>query len=147
MRRRLSTLATALLMVGCSGSHEPTDAKTLAQCYQSEFGSAPPSTVSSLQAKAVIIGDAGTQWLRFTADSTTISSIVSGGFSAASRVQFMSETTNTNSPVWWKPSSDHVTKFYSHPKWFKHLSRSEGSAYLAYNETTKVVYFMSSAGE
>ena len=133
-------------MAGCGGTYEPTSAKALAECYKSEFDTLPPATIGSLQAKQVIVGDSGRQWLRFTADATTIASIVSKGFEPSDETQFLSETAGGNMPAWWHPSSDGLSKFYSHPKWTKHFGEdAQGRAYLAHDANKKLVYFMSSA--
>lgn len=135
-----------IFIASCGGSYEPTSAKALADAYKSEFDTLPPAGVGSLQAKSVIVGDAGRQWLRFTADATTIASILSDGFEVSDKARFVSETGGANMPIWWRPSSDGLTGFYSHPKWTKHFGKdAQGRAYLAHDANKKLVYFMSSA--
>ena len=143
-----TALATVIFVAGCGSSYEPTSQKALADCYKSEFKSAPPATVGSLQAKQVIVRDAGRQWLRFAADSATVASILKNGFESSDEREFLRETGGASIPAWWSPSSDHLTSFYSHPKWTKHFGKdSQGRAYLAHDANTKLVYFMSSASD
>ena len=47
---------------------------------------------------------------------------------------------SANAPDWWRPSGENTT-FYVRSKGNQDLGKSEGCAYLAYDDAKKVVYF------
>src|SRR5579859_7997597 len=133
-------LVIALTLSGCGGSSEPTDAPTLAQCYATEFGTTPPSTVKNLKAKQVVVGDAAGAWLRFEADSNIVSQIISNRFTISDLTSFKiyGDYDGGNTPAWWRPQLDTLTAFYINTQWRPGSNYS--IAVLAYDATNRLVY-------
>ena len=131
--------AVALTLCGCGGTSEPTDATTLARCYATEFGTEPPSGVTNLRAKQVVVGDAGGAWLRFEADSNVVLQIISNRFILSDRSIFISDSGGGNTPAWWKPEADSLTVFYINNQWRSGSNYSV--AVLGSDEVHHVVYF------
>ena len=122
-------------------SWEPNNPEKLADCWESEFGYAPPESVNNIRAKQYMIGDCGCQWLYFSANSS-VAEILQQGFRHVSKEKFMREAGGANIPEWWTPEEDGVTWFYYNPSWIERYSKNE--AYLAYNQDCSHVYFQSS---
>ena len=135
----LICLVIYVALIGCSGVSEPTDASTLAKCYETEFGVKPPAGVANLKVKQVVVGDAGGAWLRFEASSSIISQIVSNRFASSDRMTFISNSGGGNAPSWWKPENDLLTDFYINNQWTKGSNYSV--AVLGYNNASRVAYF------
>jgi hypothetical protein len=136
----LCSLTLASALVGCGGSSEPTDQATLNECYKTEFGVVPPPGVVNLQAKQVVVGDAAGSWLRFEANSSIISNLISShSFDVGERGRFISDSGGGNTPSWWKPEQDSLTSFYINSQWRKGSNYS--IAWLAFDNTRKIVYF------
>src|SRR3954451_14621504 len=112
-------LAIAVALSGCGGTSEPTDARALAECYRTEFGTGPPTGITNLRAKQVVVGDAGGAWLRFEANSNIVAQIVSNRFAPSDRVTFSSNSGGGNTPGWWKPEADSLTVFFINNQWRK----------------------------
>lgn len=127
-----------MMALGCSGSHEPTDAKGQAACYETEFGTLPPAGVAHIQAKQVIIGDAAGAWLRFEATPEIVDSLLKR-FGPSDRGVFNQNSGGGNTPAWWKPGSDHLTAFYEAEGWRKDFGNS--TAVIAHDANKRVVYF------
>ena len=134
-------LVIALTLSGCSGTSEPTDGTTLAQCYATEFGTPPPPAVRNLRAKQVIVGDAAGAWLRFEADSNTVSQIISNRFTKSDLTDFKiyGDYDGGNTPGWWHPQLDVLTAFYINTQWRPGSNYS--IAVVAYDATNQLVYF------
>lgn len=128
-----------LALTGCSGSSEPTSSAALAKCYATEFGVGPPASVTNLQAKQVIVGDAGGAWLRFEADSNTVTQLISGRFTPSDHAMFENTSGGGNTPSWWNPEADSLTAFYVNNQWRKGSNYSV--AVLAHDSARHVVYF------
>ena len=133
--------APALVLLGCSGSSEPTDPAALAQCYATEFGSPPPAGVQNLKAKQVMVGDAAAAWLRFEADSNVISQIVHNRFIESNQTEFRiyGNPEGGNTPGWWQPNLDALSAFYINKQWRPGSNYS--IAVLGYDPTNRLVYF------
>lgn len=133
--------AAALILSGCGGTSEPTDAPTLANCYATEFGTAPPSGVRNLKAKQVVVGDAGGAWLRFEADSNVVAQITSNRFTVSDWTDFSiyGHPEGGNTPNWWQPRPDALAAFYINKQWRPGSNYS--IAVLAYDATSRLVYF------
>jgi uncharacterized protein YceK len=132
-------LAVVLVLSGCGGVSDPTDPKTLAQCYATEFGQQPPAGVSNLKARQVIVGDAGGAWLRFVADSNVVAQIISSRFTSSDRAAFISDSGGGNTPAWWKPEDDSLADYYICSQWRSGTNYSV--AVLACDAAHHVVYF------
>jgi len=143
MKLFLSILCSAaiLMLFGCAGASEPTDAPTLAKCYATEFWTPPPLGVTNLKARQVVVGDAGGAWLRFEADSNVVSAIVSRRFSPSDRTDFSvyGRLEGGNTPQWWHPKLDAITAYYINKQWTPGSNYSV--AVLAYDATNHLVYF------
>jgi hypothetical protein len=124
---------------GCSGSYEPSNAQERAKCYATEFGAAPPPGLNNLQAKQVIVGDAGGAWLRFEANSNVLSGILSNRFSPSDRLTFLSNSRGGNTPRWWNPEADALTSFYISNQWRPGSNYSV--AVIGHDASRRVVYF------
>jgi len=136
-------MASALLMSGCGGSYEPSNARELVECYKTEFDADPSPAVAALQAKQIVRAGSGAQFLRFTADEATIDSILARGFNPINKVTFDQETASGNAPAWWRPLEDKMSLFFKHPNWKKHFGAgSQSTAYLACDADKKIVYFL-----
>ena len=133
-------LALALVLSGCSGASEPTDPPTLAKCYAAEFGQSPLAGITNLQARQVVVGDAGAAWLRFEANSNIVTQLVSSRFAPSERAKFIEESIGGNIPRWWRPEEDELTDFYICNQW-----RSDTNHYsvavLAHDIRQHVIYF------
>ena len=106
--RLLLFCAATLLLVGCGGTYEPSDAKGQADCYRMEFGSLPPAGVTNILGKQIIIGDAARAWLRFEATPALVESLCKG-FTSTNRLTFDEHSGGENTPAWWTPDSDRIT--------------------------------------
>lgn len=138
--RYLLILSAALAMLGCS--YEPSDEKDRAECYKTEFGTLPPSGVTNIQAKQIVIRDAAGAWLRFEATPEIVDSLLKR-FGPSDRGVFNENSGGDNTPEWWKPDGDHVTVFYEAEGWSKDFSNS--TAVIAHDAEKRVVYFSHSA--
>lgn len=136
--RYLLICCAVVTALGCSGSHEPTDAKGQAECYQTEFGSLPPACIAHIQAKQVMIGDAARAWIRFEATPEIVDSLLKR-FTSSDRGTFGQHSGGGNMPAWWKPDSDHLTAFYVVEGWRKDFGASY--AVIAHDAEKGVVYF------
>ena len=134
-------IALMLLVVGC-GPYDPKSQEDLGACYKNEFDALPPSSVSSLQARQMVIRDWGAQWLQFNADKATIDALLQKGFERISKEQFMGKTVSKYTPQWWPSKNNNLTAFYYHPSWKRRFVGSN-VAYLAHDEAHKRVCFMS----
>jgi hypothetical protein len=130
-----------LTLSGCGGTSEPTDPATLAQFYATEFGSSPPSGVTNLRAKQVVVGDAGGAWLRFEASSNIVSQITSNRFTKSDQMSFQiyGNPDGGNTPDWWNPQPNTLTAFYINMQWRPGSNYS--IAVLGYAASNHVVYF------
>lgn len=138
------SLIPALLVTAAFGGfvwlYQPVDIsepKDLAGAYKYEFGTLPPSDVSNLQARQVVVGDSGAVWLRFNASAATIEHLTKK-FSPSNAEKF-GESQNANSPNWWKPEIDQIDSYYSAENWSPYFESSTAS--LAINRTKGAVYF------
>lgn len=129
------------VLCGCGGANEPTDAPTVAKCYTTEFGSSPPAGVKNLQAKQVVVGDAGGAWLRFETDSNTLSQIISNRFlpSNATDFEIYGSLHGGNTPSWWNPLPADLSEFYINKQWRPGSNYS--IAVLAYDRSHSLAYF------
>jgi hypothetical protein len=132
-------LSIFVVLYGCGGTSEPTDKSTLAKCYATEFGVDPPTGITNLKAKQVVVGDAGGAWLRFEANSNIITQIISNRFIPSDRVTFDSSSGGANTPSWWRPEEDSLTAFFVNNQWTKGSNYSV--AVLGYDDAHRVVYF------
>lgn len=140
------TLFLAALRIGrledssyYSESIEPADAATLAQCYATEFGTKPPSGVTNLQAKQVlVVGVALGTWLRFEANSNLVSQIISNRFTPSDQITFNGNSGRA-APAWWKPGADSLTVFFINHHWRPDLEYS--AAFLAHDTARRIIYF------
>ena len=133
-------LIVVLSLSGCGGTSEPTDTATLAKCYATEFGTVPPSGVTNLRAKQVVVGDAGGAWLRFEVDSNIVSQIISNRFVPSDRTSFsIYSSPSGNTPGWWKPEADSLTAFYINNQW--RPGSNSSIAVLAHDAAHRVIYF------
>jgi hypothetical protein len=133
-------LAAALALTGCGGSSEPRNARTLAKCYAEEFGVRPPAGVTHLQAKQVVVGDAGAAWLRFVVDTNAFAEAVAKRFTPCDYTTFtVRDGAGGNTPAWWRPTNNSTTTFYCCSHWRSTENYSE--AVLAYDRADNVVYF------
>jgi hypothetical protein len=127
-----------LLLAGCGGTHEPTDAKGQAECYRMEFGALPPAGVTNIHGKQIIIGDAARVWLRFEATPALVDSLLKS-FSPTNRQAFDDRSGGANIPAWWTPESNHIKAFYGVSGWRKDFSYSY--AVIAHDADKRIVYF------
>ena len=128
-----------VLSSSCGGTYEPSNAQDRAKCYATEFGTAPPAGLTNLQAKQVIVGDAGAAWLRFEANSNVISGILTNRFAPSDRSTFLSNSRGGNTPVWWNPEGDALTLFYINTQWRPGSNYS--GAVIGHDAFRHVVYF------
>ena len=115
--------------------HSPQD---LTAAYRTEFGELPPSDVSGIKARQIVVGDSGAAWLRFRASSGTIDSLLSR-FSASDRGTFSQAAYGANVPSWWTPDSDKIDLFYTADGWSEHWSHS--TAYVGVDRAKGILYF------
>jgi hypothetical protein len=132
----------SLFLVGCGGTYEPKDAKGRAECYRMEFGSLPPTGVTNIQGKQVVVGDAAGAWLRFETTPATVDSLLKS-FASTNRQTFDHYSGGANTPTWWTPDRDRITVFYRVSGWRKDFSSSY--AVIAHDAEKRVVYFCHAA--
>jgi hypothetical protein len=130
-----------MMLCGCGGVSEPTDAPTLAKCYATEFSADPPAAVKELRAKQVVVGDAGGAWLRFETDSNTLSLIISNRFVPSDFTDFKiyGSLDGGNTPRWWHPSPQTLDDFFINKQWRPGSNYS--IAVIAYDRSHRLVYF------
>jgi hypothetical protein len=135
----LISSAAVILSCGCGGTYEPSNDQGRAKCYAAEFGGPPPVGVTNLQAKQVVVGDAGGAWLRFEANSNFVSLLLSNRFSPSDRFTFVSRSGGGNTPLWWNPEVDVLTSFYINNQW--RAGSNYSVAVIAHDNARRVVYF------
>jgi hypothetical protein len=134
-------LIAVMALSGCGGSSEPTDGAALAKCYAQEFGAYPPAGVSHLQAKQVVVGDAGGAWLRFVADPVTFDNSVIKRFTPCDHSTFAHyDGSGGNTPSWWKPAPTPTTKYYRCSNW-RTGTNNYSESVIAYDRANNVVHF------
>jgi len=121
--------------------HSPQD---LAAAYQTEFGVPPPSDVAGIEARQIVVGDSGAAWLRFSASSQTINSILSR-FKESDGVTFSRAAYGSNVPNWWMPDSDKIVLFFIADGWSKHWGYS--TAYVGVDRAKSILYFHHSGAD
>ena len=118
---KMMAIGSLLVLIGCAGSYEPTDAGDLEKSFRSEFGFAPPESVSEIGMKTQRIGDTWSRWMRFRADESVFSRITDAGFepfdagSASGSVKVWHQRYSgspPNAPAWWTPARDLGMVFY-----------------------------------
>ena len=135
----------ALLLAGCSGSHEATSRQELEREFQTEFGFSP-STNIELRCKIVQVGDTWGKWMRFTYDSSTIQRIIGAGFTNASSTELNNPSQlwsqelnehNPNAPGWWQTPSNSLVRVY-----YKQGNQRDNPwfTYLWVDDINKAVY-------
>ena len=110
----------------------------LIDAYRTEFGEVPPSDVSGIEARQIVVGDSGAAWLRFRASSGTIDDLLSR-FSASDRGVFSQAAYGANVPSWWTPDTDKIDLFYTADGWSNHWSHS--TAYVGVDRAKGILYF------
>lgn len=126
---------------GPADYHSPQD---LAAAYRTEFGDPPPSDVTDMRARQVVVGDSGAALLRFRASSQTIDGLLAR-FVASDRGTFAKAGSGGNVPSWWTPDVDKVESFYTADHWSKFFSYS--TAHIGIDREKSIVYFYHSGSD
>ena len=130
-----------LTLFGPADYSRPQD---LAAAYKTEFGTDPTADVTDIQARQVVVGDAGAAWLRFHASPSTIDTLLAR-FVKSDPAAFAEAGTGGNVPAWWKPDEDGVNEYYTADHWSRSFSRSE--AFMGVDRAKGWVYFHHSGSD
>ena len=150
-RSILVTLGVVVLSIAASMGimeyvwrpYDPTSPTELGEAYRADFGALPPSGVTVLHARQVIVGDAGAQWLLLKASPEEITRhIALFGFTChiTSDPAFDGRA-GANAPPWWTPPA-HGLELYENTNWTKQGGWTDSRATIGVDRAAGLVWFV-----
>jgi hypothetical protein len=105
-------IVALILFVGC-GPHDAESASELADCYKADFGTFPPAGIIVENARNIVIGDWGSQWLKIHADATLIDSVILKDFARQNSVPSDFTSKQRYTPPWWVLPPSEQLEYYT----------------------------------
>jgi hypothetical protein len=140
MSRSLAIVILAALLAGC-GPYDPKSAGDLSKCYAAEFGAPPPSGITVLKGRQMVIRDWGAQWLQLHADTNLIDSVILKSFTRQGTAPSgFSSPKDRYTPDWWMLPPSEELEFYTCNHWTRGTFRSS-CAGIAVHRASAMIYF------
>jgi len=143
------TLATVIVLVVGSGTlmyflWRPWDASSeaeLKEAYRADFGVLPPTGITVLHARSVVVGDDAVQWFLLKASPEEIEKQIANGFTPAQGApRDFDGHIGPNAPRWWKPQISRL-RLYESSKWPPAAGAPGGHAAMGVDTSTGLIWF------
>lgn len=148
----LGTAAAALVVVGIFVGaaylwlrpYDPTTPAELQNAYKADFGALPPTGVTVLKSRQVVIADSGGQWLLLKATSEEIDRHIAMGFrrTEAPPSDFRGDA-GANAPAWWQPPTGRL-ELYENLNWSKAGGWHSSQATMGVDRGSNLIWFATS---
>ena len=130
----LLLLLVLTVIVGCKDLDRYPDAESV---FHATFNSLPPQKVTGLQGDGHAFRDNSTNYLRFNAPPSTVRLLVGNTFGPTTVATFKAGISG-QTPVWWRPTANSTTKYYSSTGF--HPTFSSGDAYYSYDSNSQLAH-------
>jgi hypothetical protein len=125
----------------CFRPYDPTSDADLNQAYRADFGTLPPAGVTVLNARQIVVGDSGGQWLLLKVTPEEIDKHIAMGFMKAETIPSnFRGAAGANAPKWWQPPAARL-ELYENKNWSKAGGWSSSEATMGIDRSSNVIWF------